>query len=297
METPQPPHVSVSGHIVIQGQLPPASSASPDSVPPQPPRPWWKFWQRWQDFHKLTAYATLLLALGTAALAIFSLVTLLVTHADTRRLIKEARIASNQQHTDTLTALGKTDATIAAMKESNRINRESYTYSQRAWVSCNVVMADDLIFDVNGASVTLGCVFNNTGHSPALKALFQARVIVDVRWDPQAEQNHVCADAETRIGADVFPGEPVANVRMAHIGDDKLKELRKVGETLYYTAAILPSVVTCIGYRIIGDEKYHHTPRILTLSRQNKPINISDGTVPKSELTLKIWPLQEAVAD
>src|SRR6202035_4996683 len=45
-----------------------------------------------------------------------------------------------------------------------------------------------------------------------------------------------------------------------------VKELQKeLGETLHYNAAIdiLPVVVTCIGYRIIGDEKYHHTPRIL----------------------------------
>jgi hypothetical protein len=80
METPQPPHVSVSGHIVIQGQLSPASSAGgPDSVPAQPRPPRWKFWQCWKDFHKVTAYATLLLAtftfvlaLGTIALAYLS---------------------------------------------------------------------------------------------------------------------------------------------------------------------------------------------------------------------------------
>jgi hypothetical protein len=74
METPQPPHVSLSGHIVIHGQLPPVSNASPDSVPPQPPPPWWKFWQRWKDFHKVTAYATLLLATGTVVLAVLGLI-------------------------------------------------------------------------------------------------------------------------------------------------------------------------------------------------------------------------------
>jgi len=178
METPQPPHVSVSGHIVIQGQLPPASSASPDSVPLQPPRPWWKFWQRWQDLHKLTAYATLLLALGTAALAIFSLVTLLVTHADTRRLIKEARIASKQQHTDTLTALNKTDAQIAALQEqaktmSNQLNlsRDEFAATQRPWISIDSMKPVAPLSFVNGGSDlvgTLNFVLTNSGRTLAV---------------------------------------------------------------------------------------------------------------------------------
>jgi hypothetical protein len=178
METPQPPHVSVSGHIVIQGQLPPASSASLDSGPPQPPRPWWKFWQRWEDFHKVTAYATLLLALGTAALAIFSLVTLLVTHADTRRLIKEARIASKQQHTDTLTALNKTDVQIAALQEqaktmSNQLNlgRDEFAATQRPWISIESMKAFAPLSFVNGGSDIVGSfnfVLTNSGRTPAL---------------------------------------------------------------------------------------------------------------------------------
>jgi hypothetical protein len=88
METPQPSQVSVSGDIVIQGPLPPASSAaSPDNVPAFPPPPWWKFWQRWKDFHKvMTAYATLLLAVGTIALAIF-----------TRCLVIDAENAAERQ--------------------------------------------------------------------------------------------------------------------------------------------------------------------------------------------------------
>jgi hypothetical protein len=160
------------------GQLTPASSARPDSVPPPPPRPRWKFWQRWQDFHKLTAYATLLLALGTAALATVSLVTLLVTHADTRRLIKEARIASKQQHTDTLTALNKTDAQIAALQEqaktmSNQLNlsRDEFAATQRPWISIDSMTPSAPLSFVNGGNYlagTLDFVLTNSGRTPAV---------------------------------------------------------------------------------------------------------------------------------
>jgi hypothetical protein len=225
-----------------------------------------------------TAIATMLLAIATIYLA----------------------WNAGQQLVEIRSAATQTNEIISSYQRIAKSGEALLVASQRAWVSCNVVMGDDLTYDVNGARFTLGCVFNNTGHSPARQVHFQASVNEDIRWDPQAEQNRVCAAAETRIGSDVFPGEPVASVTVAYIPDHKLKELQKeLGETLHYNAAIdiLPVVVTCIGYRIIGDEKYHHTPRILSLSRQNKTINISDGTVPKSQITLKIWPLQEAVAD
>jgi hypothetical protein len=79
MENPQPPQISVSGHIVIEGQLPAPSSASSEKTPAPPPAPpWWKFWQRsspwWGEHQRLTAHATLLLAVSTVALATFSLI-------------------------------------------------------------------------------------------------------------------------------------------------------------------------------------------------------------------------------
>jgi hypothetical protein len=100
METPQPSQVSVSGHIVLQGQLPPASSAaSPDNVPAFPPPPWWKLWQRWKDFHKVTAYATLLLAGGTIALAVFTLCLVIdVENAAERQLRAYLYVGSFDTH-------------------------------------------------------------------------------------------------------------------------------------------------------------------------------------------------------
>ena len=99
METPKPPQVSISGRILIEGQLP-AWGASPENPLPPPSPPWWE---------ALTAKATFVLALGTVALAIVSLAALLVTHADTRGLIKQTRIASKQQHDDAFAAIGKAE--------------------------------------------------------------------------------------------------------------------------------------------------------------------------------------------
>lgn len=70
---PQPPQISVSGSIIIQGHLTTPSSPSIESAPLTLPSSRWKFWRRWKD-ERVTAYATLLLATGTVALAIFSLI-------------------------------------------------------------------------------------------------------------------------------------------------------------------------------------------------------------------------------
>jgi hypothetical protein len=67
MESPQPPRVSVSGHIVIEGQLTAPSSASPQNVPATPLPPWWQFWRGKPE--TVLARATAVLAVTTIILA------------------------------------------------------------------------------------------------------------------------------------------------------------------------------------------------------------------------------------
>jgi hypothetical protein len=93
METPQPPQVSVSGSIIIEGHLTAPSSPRLEIAPAAVPPPRWKFWQRWKDFHKITAYATLLLASGTFVLAVFSLLQWIASAA----LVATARETEERQ--------------------------------------------------------------------------------------------------------------------------------------------------------------------------------------------------------
>jgi hypothetical protein len=79
MEAPRPPQISVSGRIVIEGQLSEPSSGGPQNVPaPAPPSLWWKFWKGPPDTvlakaSVLTTIATIVLAGGTLGLAWVSL--------------------------------------------------------------------------------------------------------------------------------------------------------------------------------------------------------------------------------
>jgi hypothetical protein len=97
MQTPQPPQVSVSGRIVIEGQLP-ASGANPENPPP----PWWKFWQGPPE--SVLARATVLLAIATLVLAVIAFWQawiLLTTDASTREAARAA-VKSASTAEDTL---------------------------------------------------------------------------------------------------------------------------------------------------------------------------------------------------
>ena len=107
-----------------------------------------------------------MLALGTVALAIVSLVALLVTHADARGLIKQTRIASKQQHDD---------------------NKELVVSANRAWTA--PFKAEIIHVPWNQEALAFDVWVENTGREPALNFAGQedkkARKIVPV---PQSNE-------------------------------------------------------------------------------------------------------------
>src|ERR1700720_3080413 len=77
METPQPRQMSVSGRLVIEGQLPAPSSAGSENAPAPPSPPWWKFWRGPPEtvlakISGIASLATVVLAAGTVGLALVS---------------------------------------------------------------------------------------------------------------------------------------------------------------------------------------------------------------------------------
>jgi hypothetical protein len=90
METPEPPpappQISVSGRIVIEGELSPPRSAAPETALPLSSPPWWKAWT-WPP-EKLLARATALLALATFSLASIAWIQLLHNDDTAKRQLR-----------------------------------------------------------------------------------------------------------------------------------------------------------------------------------------------------------------
>lgn len=83
-------------------------------------------------------HTTVIILSLTAAFALLAagaaIATVILTHQDTRDLIIKAEQASNQQHADTLAALGKTDDTIGALRAQTDVMRDQLTEMRSAGV-------------------------------------------------------------------------------------------------------------------------------------------------------------------
>jgi hypothetical protein len=141
-------------------------------------------WSKQREHERAKAkrdYATiaaLVVASGVAAWGIIQ------SHSDTRKALGDARASSTQQHADTLTALDKTDATVAALQAQAQAMRgqlDAMQADQRAWVK--VVKAEpsvDQLIPRNGlyfagpdkvGFLPLHFVLRNVGRSPAFKVI------------------------------------------------------------------------------------------------------------------------------
>src|SRR6266404_728793 len=102
METPQPRQISVSGRLVIEGQLPAPSSASSENAPAPPSPPWWKFWRGPPETvlaktSGIASLATVVLAAGTVGLALVSYCQLIDSHANADRQLRAFEVAEKRQ--------------------------------------------------------------------------------------------------------------------------------------------------------------------------------------------------------
>jgi hypothetical protein len=140
METPEPQQISVSGRLVIEGQLPVRKSTSSENGPAPPSPRWWKFW-RWPPETVLArtsviaSLATIVLAAGTIGLAV-------ITH-----------IASTEQ--------------ARLTRESNEISRTAYTATQRAFVTVTDVKLVPSFQETGDVDIWhFAPIIENSGNTP-----------------------------------------------------------------------------------------------------------------------------------
>ena len=243
-----------------------------------------------------------MLALGTVALAIVSLVALLVTHADTRGLIKQTRIASKQQHDDAFAAIGKAD-------EANNLTRTTFIAGQRPWVlyddarpTSPLVIGDDRL------SLEFTLFVRNYGRSPAREVALIARMINFgfKNQIPYVERRQLC-ESERRFAKQIN-GRTLAPSDMAsplpNIVEFSVDEFREIVNSTP-SKQLMPVIIGCIDYQSMFDTLHHQTPVEFQVYKVNrdKPseslftIESSPSSIPPEDLRFRKFPLSTDAPD
>jgi len=242
----------------------------------------YRYWRRGEHIRR-TANFTVLLALGTLALALVNLGMLI-----------EMRHGGDRQHEDTLAALGKTDATIAAMQGQSEIMRgqlNEMEIARRPWVTADFGIAGPLEMQDGALTTTLGIILRNTGQTPAVRTQIAIDLFPVQAFDPYNSVHTVCMQVDralshnNAIGPNVFPNErkPTLTYTIS-IYREKMEEYYK-RVPVYQNIAIMPFVALCIGYKECGWDTFHHTSFILRYTTkepirdvkwEEMPINASD---------------------
>jgi hypothetical protein len=217
----------------------------------------------------------------------------------------EMRSGADQQHHDTLTALGKTDATIAALNGQARVMNDQLTVSQneftatnRPWISIDSMkISSPLVFGDNG-NITLSVHFSlaNSGHTPAIfvnpnlipvlmiSGHQLSKVINSTR--AYCENKRIGEFSPMESGILVSPGKTVTHP--FHFGITITPEDIKKGKELTgIREAILPYICGCINYQFtFGEKQRHQTGFVYELLGPNTLIYLDGGNIQINDLTL-----------
>jgi hypothetical protein len=158
----------------------------------------------------------------------------------------------------------------------------------RAWVSADFEIPSGFIFDPINPAIELTFHYKNTGKSPAMgvNGLFDAIPIFDGTDAAVSKLKAVCNNVSSSVlGFPLFPGDQVQGNQLAAV---------LAHPALH--SILNPIVLTCIGYRPVGDEEPHFIGRSLQLSmKAPRPgegccgIRVANGPVNGSDLKLEIW--------
>jgi hypothetical protein len=189
-----------------------------------------------------------------SATALLALITILVTHFDTKSIIGESERASKQQHSDTLAALQKTDDAISeAARLANETKRmadvaqNNLVFSRRPWLFPvgGFRLADPFARVVgNTINLPVTATVKNFGPSPAINVTLNTRLYLKMPFviDPvEYLERDVCQfykyDPKAMTIQHVMPNDTVALEPLVSL--ENLEKGQKV---------VIPYIAACIIY-------------------------------------------------
>jgi hypothetical protein len=183
---------------------------------------------------------------------------------------------------------------LVVFRETDHTLTRTMIAANRAWIRPVATIGGPLVFDQNGASVTIDFQMTNIGQSPATNVAVHAWLIVN--QSPMEEQKRRCDEIRRRpvwLGYSLFPGEQFpASMNVGGFGvsaSASPAEIAKAMEVFVDQKPLFLFIVGCVDYSFATDAKNHHqTPFIFNLTRTPPAMFIrpEDKSVEKSGLML-----------
>jgi len=180
MEAVQPSQVSVSGRIVIEGQLPAPTSPAPENAPVQPSPSWWKVWKPAPPEVALTR-ATVWLVLATLLLAViaFGQAWILATTDVSTRKAADAAVRS-----------------ATAAETALKTVQENFRAEQRPIIWLGTVWSPRFLpssGDDNIGHIAWNWSYRNYGRTPALKMATKDFMSINGKKEPNLNKLNYAA--------------------------------------------------------------------------------------------------------
>lgn len=163
----------------------------------------------------------------------------------------------------------------------------------RAWVSADLGIPREFVFDPANPVIELTFHYKNSGKSPAMgvKGMLDAIPLFEGTTAAVSKLKAACDNVSAGIiGFPLFPGDSVQGNISTKIPTTNDPMLRHI---------LNPIILTCIGYTSTGGGNWHFTGRSLKLSmkapRLGKgccAIDVAGGAVSAGELKLEIWEMK-----
>jgi hypothetical protein len=208
------------------------------------------------DWTRRLAYTTGALAIATFIVACFS-----------GWQAREMHSGADQQHRDTLAALGKTDATIVAMESQAAIMQgqlNEMEIARRPWVTADIFITGEITLQEGSVTIPTLIALRNTGQTPATQTDITGEVFATFQPDMVAENKRICKSItgsflhNITLAPSVFPGDKLQPLSyIFNLSKERIEEFRAHNPTM--RGAIHPILLICIAYKEYGRPEIHHT--------------------------------------
>lgn len=172
-----------------------------------------------------------------------------------------------------------------------------FTLSERPWLSADVSVVSDLMFDEFGTgSLGVEVVLHNSGKTPALNA----RVIQYLVGDSMdagtvlQRQQELCEPLRSKqmnLGNTIFPGRTEPYTDMVRMRKADIEESSRRNEALWeslpskeglarWRGKLAPGLITCIDYRSSTTGQHHQTRYFSLVGPRPDPFSMATALAP-----------------